>query len=137
MKDNEIKNLIEKVTINYYKSVNNNDLITPRHTKFICEAWNGKISHIFTYQCNLKYTKINKNVLLACLLSDASSYNDCVVGDEEDNIQEFANMFGYDNIEELLKTYKECKKTNEFLNKIYTEEEQHKLYNYFEEKGII
>ncbi|MBQ4031878.1 MAG: hypothetical protein II625_09010 [Bacilli bacterium] len=132
-----INKLLYETKFNYSESESKEDLFTNSHVKYNCEIANKNGSYLFTYQCNPKYVKIRKENVLACVLSDARCYQDCIIGSEDDNIQEFANMFGYDNIKECLKAYKGCKKASEKLSKMYTQEEQEVLYDYFVEKGEI
>ena len=132
-----INKLLYETKFNYSRSESNIDLFTPQHVKYNCELVNKNGEYLFTYQCNPKFVKITKESVLACVLSDARCYQDCIIGSDEDNVQEFANMFGCDNIKECLKAYKGCKEASEKLNKMYTQEEQDVLYDYFVEKGEI
>ncbi len=132
-----INKLLYETKFNYSESESREDLFTPQHVKYNCALSNKNGEYLFTYQCNPNYVKITKESVLACVLSDARCYQDCVIGSEDDTIQEFANMFGYDSIKECLKAYKGCKDASEKLNKMYTQEEQEELYEYFVEKGEI
>lgn len=132
-----IKDLLRKTKVHFFESENRNDLFTKEHVKYNCEIVNANGSYLFTYQCNPKYVKPTKEGLIGCVLSDARCYQDCLIGEEEDNIQEFATMFGYDNVKELLKAFKGCKEAYTKINKMYSQEEQDLLYEYLSEKGVI
>lgn len=110
---------------------------TPQHTLFNCIIRDNKNNYYnFTYQCNTRYTQPSETSLLACLISDALCYKDCIVGDDDDNIEEFTHMFGYDNnIKELLKAYKGCKETYTNIKKMLTDEEIDTVRKYLEEVG--
>ena len=138
MEKEKVKEILESVKITMVESKDKNNLFTPAHTKFICEITNNKGSYLFTYQCNINYIRPNKNSLLACCLSDSNCYEDCLIGDKVENIQEFALMFGYENnVKELLKAFNGCKEAYNALNKMFTKEEKDLLYNYFVEIGEI
>lgn len=135
--EKEIKYLLLKTRVHFFESESKDGLFTSQHIKYNCELANEKGSYLFTYQCNPKYTKVTKDNLLSCVLSDARCYEDCLVGDDEDNINEFYNLFGYGNIKDCLKAFKGCKNAYKSLNKMYTKEEQDLLYEYYFEKGLI
>lgn len=132
-----VKDLLRKTKVHFQKSESKEDLFTKEHVKYNCEIANEKGSYLFTYQCNPNYVKPARNGLIGCVLADARCYQDCLVGDEEENMQEFAAMFGYENIKELFKAFKACKEAYTKINKMYTQEEQDLLYEYLSEKGEI
>ena len=132
-----IKDLLEKTKVHFFESKSKEGLFTSQHVKYNCEISNEKGSYLFTYQCNPKYTKPTRDNLLSCVLSDARCYEECLVGSENDNINEFSSLFGYDNIKDCLKAFKGCEKAYESLNKMYTKEEQEMLYEYYFERGLI
>ena len=138
-KENEkIKNIIDKINVTFKESNDKSELFTREHRKYICEIANDKGGYLFTYQCNPNYTRPTKDRLIACVLSDARCYQDCLIGSEEDNLQEFANMFGYDNdLKELMRAFKGCKEASNKIDKMLTRQEQEDLYNYYCEKGEI
>lgn len=133
----ELKNIIDKINVTFKESNDKSDLITPQHRKYICEIANDKGGYLFTYQCNPNYTRPTKDGLIACVLNDARCYQDCLIGEKEDNMQEFANMFGYDDLKTLIKTFKGCKEASDKIGKMLTRQEQEDLYNYYCEKGEI
>ena len=135
--EKEIKELLVKTKVHFFESESKEDLFTKEHVKYNCELANEKGSYLFTYQCNPKYTKVTRDNLLSCVLSDARCYEECLVGDEEDNMQEFATLFGYEDIKELFKAFNGCKNAYKNINKMYTKEEQDLLYEYYFEKGLI
>lgn len=59
----------------------------------------------FEYQCNPKYGKPNLNDCMWCIVSDAKCYEDC-----DDDIQEFADMLGYEKVKETLSAFNGCKR---------------------------
>lgn len=133
-KETKLYKILNRITINW-QYVGQGDF-TPGHSLFnCCIKDNNNNNYIFTYQCNTKYTKPNETSLLSCLVSDAFCFNDCVIGNDEDNIQEFGEMFGYENIKELLKAYKGCKEAYFAIKKIFTDNELDILREYFEEVG--
>lgn len=129
---------IKDIKTSYKKALVQEGLFTPNHTKFVCQLSYKNNVYVFDYQCNIKYNKPNKNELLGCLVNDYKAFESCKVSDNDDeNIEEFGYMFGYESIKELLKAYRGCKKTYEALNNIFTSEEIDNLYSYCEEKGTI
>lgn len=110
---------------------------SPQHTLFNCIIKDNKNNYYnFTYQCNTRYIQPTETSLLACLINDVFCYSDCIVGDDDDNIEEFSKIFGYDgNIKELLKAYKECKKTYYNIKKMLSDEEIETIREYLEEVG--
>ena len=135
--NNNVEKLLYELGCNYVKSIDTTDLFTPSHTKFNCELVNKKGAYKFDYQCNTNYTKPSKERLLACVISDSQCYESCIVGEDIDNLEEFRLMFDYENVKELIKAYKGCKKAYEKIHKMFTNEEIEELYNYFVEKGEI
>lgn len=133
------EHILEQVKETYTATLDKEDLFTPQHTKFLCNLLTKYGSYSFTYQCNLQYHKgIKKTDLLSCLFSDASCYSSCVVGEDDDNIKEFSDMFGYnDNIKELLRAYRGCKNAYNALNNMFTKQEQEILQQYFEDEGLL
>ena len=110
---------------------------TPNHTKFTCTLYDNKGNRYnFDYQCNLQYTRPTEEDILWCVITDSECYASCIVGDDDDNIQEFANMFGYDNIKDLLRAYKGCKNAYNSIRKMLNDEEIEILREYFEELGF-
>lgn len=137
-KEVQIEYLLDNIKATYERTNDKSDLFTPQHIKYACSISNEKGVYSFTYQCNPNYTKPTKKSLIACVLSDARSYQDSVIGSEEDNLQEFANMFGYDNdFKALMRAFKGCKEASEKISKMLSQEEQELLYNYFIEEGEI
>lgn len=141
MKNNKerLEKLLNEINILWVKSISKKDLLTPYHTKFNCNMEYNGICYDFTYQCNLQYTKPTKEDIIACVLSDARCYASCKVNDDDDeNMQEFANEFGYENnLKELLKAYKGCKKAYNIITLTFTEEEKNMLEEYFQEEGLL
>lgn len=131
-----VNDLLRKTKVHFIESESKEDLFTKEHVKYNCEIANANGSYLFTYQCNPKYAKVTKDNLLSCVLSDARCYEECLVGDD-DNINEFFNLFGYENIKDCLKAFKGCKNAYKNINKMYTKEEQDLLYEYYFEKGLI
>lgn len=129
---------IKDIKTSYKKALVQEGLFTPSHTKFVCQvSYKGK-AYVFDYQCNVKYNKPNKDDLLGAIINDYKAFESSKINDnDDDNIEEFSYMFGYDSIKECLKAYRGCKKTYEELNKMFTSEEIDKLYEYCEEKGTI
>ena len=138
-KEAHIKYLLDNTKETYERTNDKSELITPQHAKYACSISNEKGIYSFTYQCNPNYTRPTKEGLLACCLSDARCYEESITGKgEEENIQEFAYLFGYDNdIKGLLKAYKGCKEAYININKMFNKEEAEDLYEYFYEKGEI
>ena len=134
-KETKLFKVLDKLSINW-KSAGEGDF-TPQHTLFNCIIKDNKNNYYnFTYQCNTRYTQPTETSLLSCLISDAFCYSDCAIGDDDDNIQEFANMFGYsDNIKQLLKAYKGCKETYYNIKKMLSDEEIETIREYLEEVG--
>ena len=137
-KETQVKYLLDNIKETYERTNDKSELFTPQHIKYVCSISNEKGNYLFTYQCNPQYVKPTKDRLIACVLSDARCYQDCLIGGEEDNLQEFADMFGYDNdFKTLMKAFKGCKEASNKIDKMLTREEQGFLYDYYMEKGEI
>lgn len=138
-KEQKVNKILYYVNISCVESKSKKDLLTPNHTKFDCIISYKDKEYNFNYQCNLNYSKPTKENLIACLFSDAGCYESCKINDDDiENMQEFSNMFGYENnLKELFKVYNGCKETYNALRKMFTEEEKELLLEYFEEEGLL
>lgn len=134
-KETKLYKALNKINVKYQEV--GRGTFTPEHTLFSCVLYDNKGNNYnFSYQCNLKYTRPTEEIILSCVISDANCYYDCLVGAEEDNLQEFANMFGYENnIKELLKAFKGCKEAYNNINKMLNDEELETIREYLEEVG--
>lgn len=134
-KRTEVYKLLQKLNIKW-QHIGKGDF-SPCHDKFSCILYNNKgEEYSFTYQCNLSYTKPTEHSLLSCVISDALGFRDCLIGDDEDNLQEFFAMFGYnENIKEGFKAYKGCKEAYHKLKKMLNDDEIYLLHEYMEEVG--
>lgn len=137
-KKEKLEKILNGINILWVKSNSKKDLFTPDHTKFNCNMEYNGICYDFTYQCNLEYTKPNKNDLIACVISDAMCYEDCKINDDDlENLENFRLLFGYENIKDLINVYRGCKNAYNHINKMFTKEEKDMLMKYFEEKGLL
>ena len=138
-KKEKLEKILNEINILWVKSNSKKDLFTPYHTKFNCNMIYNDICYDFSYQCNLECTKPSKNDLIACVLNDANCYESCKINDNDiENVQEFANEFGYENnLKELLKAYKGCKKAYNIIKLMFTEEEKNMLEEYLQEEGLL
>lgn len=135
-KETKLFKILNKLCINWQYAGQGD--FTPQHTLFNCIIKDDKNNYYnFTYQCNTRYIKPSETSLLAYLINDGLCYKDCIVSDDDDdNVQEFAYMFGYDNnIKELLKAYKGCKETYTNIKKMLTDEDINTVREYLEEVG--
>ena len=137
MKNNNIEKLIDKIKYNVKESSNQNNNFTEYHTRFDCTLNYNNVTYNFDFQCNTDYTKPTKEVVLGSVLSDSRCYLDSKVNDDIDNLEMFKDLFGYENIKELLKAYEGCKNAYNHINKMFTKEEQEQLFDYLEKKGLI
>lgn len=138
MKNNNIEKLIDKIEYNVKESSNQNNNFTIYHTRFDCTLNYNNVTYNFDFQCNTDYTEPTKEVVLGCVLSDSRCYEECKVNDDDiDNLEVFNDLFCYENIKELLQAYDGCKNAYNHISKMFTKEEQEKLYDYLEEKGLI
>lgn len=138
MKNNNIEKILYKIKYNVKESSNQNNNFTEYHTRFNCTLNYNNITYNFDFQCNTDYTKPTKEVVLSSVLLDSRCYLDSKVYDDDmDNLEVFNDLFGYENIKELLKAYYGCKNAYNHINKMFTKEEQENLYNYLEKKGLI
>lgn len=138
MKNNNIEKLIDKIKYNVNESSNQNNNFTEYHTRFDCTLNYNNVTYNFDFQCNTDYTEPTKEVVLGSVLLDSRSYLDSKVNDSDiDNLEVFNDVFGYMDIKELLKAYKGCKNAYNHISKMFTKEEQEKLYDYLEEKGLV
>ena len=134
-KETKLFKVLDKLNIDWKQSGQGD--FTPQHTLFNCIIRDNKNNYYnFTYQCNTRYTQPTETSLLSCLISDAFCYSDCVVGDDDDNIEEFSIMFGYDdNVKQLLKAYRGCKEAYYNIKKMLSDEEIETIREYLEEVG--
>lgn len=138
MKNNNIEKLIDKIKYNVNESSNQNNKFTEYHTRFDCTLNYNNVTYNFDFQCNTENTEPTKEVVLGCVLSDSRCYEECKVNDRDiDNLEVFNDVFGYESIKELLQAYDGCKNAYNHINKMFTKEEQEKLYDYLEEKGLV
>ena len=134
-KETKLYKILNRLSI-IWQRVGQGDF-TPNHTKFVCTLYDNKgNSYNFDYQCNLEYTRPTEEDILWCVITDSECYASCMVGDDDDNMQEFADMFGYDNIKNLIRAYKGCKNAYNSIRKILNDEEIETLREYFEELGF-
>lgn len=135
---NNIEKILYKIKYNVKESSNQNNNFTEYHTRFNCTLTYNNVTYNFDFQCNTDYTKPTKEVVLSSVLLDSRCYLDSKVNDDDiDNLEVFKDLFGYENIKELLKAYEGCKNAYNHISKMFTKEEQENLYNYLEEKGLI
>lgn len=133
-KENALYRALSKIHIKF-QYLGQGDF-TPQHSKFSCVLYDNKGNdYCFSYQCNLNYTKPTEENILACVISDSNCYSDCIVGNDDDNLQEFFNMFGYEKIKEGLKAFKGCKKAYESIKKMLNNEEMEIIMEYLESIG--
>lgn len=138
MKNNNIEKLINKIEYNVKESSNQNNNFTKYHTRFDCSLSYNNVTYNFDFQCNIENTKPTKEVVLGCVLLDSRSYLDSKVSDNDiDNLKEFNDLFGYEDIKDLLKAYYGCKNAYNHISKMFTQEEQEQLFDYLEEKGLV
>lgn len=111
------------------ESLNQSNTFTPYHKRYDVEIFmfentksdfdkiekfkSGDYKSInFEYQCNPKYNKPTLKDCLYAIVSDAQSYECC-----DDDIQFFADSFGYTNIKECISAFNGCKKAyNDIIN---------------------
>ena len=135
---NNIEKILYKIKYNAKESSNQNNKFTEYHTRFDCTLNYNNVTYNFDFQCNTDYAKPTKEVVLGCVLSDSRCYINSKVSDNDiDNLAEFNDLFGYMNIKDLCEAYKGCKNAYNHINKMFTKEEQEKLYNYLEKKGLV
>ena len=133
-RENALYHALNKINVKY-QYLGQGDF-TSQHSKFSCVLYDNKNNdYNFIYQCNLNYTKPTDESILSCVISDAFCYRDCMVGDDDDNIQEFFNIFGYEKIKECLTAFKGCKKAYESIKKMLNDEEIEIIREYLEEIG--
>ena len=136
--ENNIEKILYKIKYNVKESSNQNNNFTVCHTRFDCTLNYNNVTYNFDFQCNTDYTKPTKEVILSSVLLDSRCYLDTKVNDNDiDNLEMFKDVFGYENIKELIQAYEGCKNAYNHITKMFTKEEQENLYNYLEEKGLI
>lgn len=135
---NNIEKILYKIKYNVKESSNQYNNFTEYHTRFNCTLTYNNVTYNFDFQCNTDYTKPTKEVVLGSVLLDSRCYLDSKVYDDDiDNLEIFKDLFGYENIKELLKAYYDCKNAYNHISKMFTKEEQEKLYDYLERKGLV
>ena len=102
-----MKTLIDVIGYDYERSLNQSNTFTKEHVRYnIIITRNDTMQKMsFEYQCNPKYNRINKDDLLYSIISDAMAYEY-----SDDDIDTFANEYGYESVKECLKAFNACKK---------------------------
>ena len=122
--------MLEKIKFSYIKSIKQDELFTPYHTKFYYTIKYNEKYLSFPYQCNTSYTMPNLKDCLNCLLLDASCW------DDYKNLEDFANEFGYDLYEDykrVNKIFLACKAASKGLHRVFTDAEIEQLYTELED----
>lgn len=108
------RNILDILDFNCKKSLNQSSTVTRNHVRYdvtIRRIDDGRKLR-FEYQCNPKYKEPNLNDCMFCFISDARCYEDC-----NDDIQEFADMLGYEKVKETLLAFNACKQAyNDLLD---------------------
>ena len=116
-----MKNFIDDIEFYYQKSENQNNLFSPKHTKFDCMIKYRNQEYSFDYQCNLKFSMPNKKDCLNALLTDAHAYNSSF------DVDDFLKNYNYDDSLDSVRKgeaiYKTCEKTSQAIHTLFTEEE--------------
>lgn len=101
----------------FHEDEEQDNLLSPYHTKYEIEmSYNNKVRH-FSYQCNTDFTKPNKKDCLYCLLSDMSMYESCR------DIDDFWKIGGFDKVSECLNAYESCWQESAKLHELFNDDE--------------
>ena len=127
--DNNLKNIIDKISFNYEESENQENLFTSSHVKYDVSITYKERTFTTTYQTA---QEVKKEAVIWCIFSDMSAY------DSTEDIDTFAEEFGYNNgkFSEVLSAYNGCKDTSNILHKIFTNEEIEEIQKELEERGF-
>lgn len=129
----EVKEILDKVKFTYRKSDNQTShMFSDGHVKYNCKiSYNGK-SFQTTYQCNPKYSDMDKIKFnfVYCVLLDKETYDDS--RDEEDFADSLA-MDYYEDYKEVKRIYKACQRASCKLNEMFSQEELEILDEFFRE----
>lgn len=112
--------------ITYQESLNQNELFTKNHKRFDVKIEYKNKMFYCDYQCNPNYKTPNEKDILQCVLMDASSY-ECT-----QDIDTFANEFGYDSISECLRAFEGCQNAYNYINDTIGIDKIEELINYIE-----
>lgn len=127
--DNNVKNIIDKISFNYKESENQDNLFTSSHIKYNVSITYKERTFTTTYQT---VQDVKKDDAICCIFSDMAAY------DSTRDISDFANEFGYNNekVIKVLSVYNACKDTSYILHKIFTNEEIEEINKELEERGF-
>ena len=108
--------MLNKIKFNYKVANSQDNLFTPRHTKFKCKIKYMGLQYTFNYQCNTSAMYPNLRDCLECVIGDMMAY------DNAQDVIDFCNEFGYEDIKGV-KIYKACKKVSKALHRLFTDAE--------------
>ena len=106
--------IIDVCSYDFKKSMNQSNTFTRQHVRYDVTIIRNDTHQAlqFEYQCNPRVCKIKKDDLFYCVTMDAYAYE--LSGDD---IQYFADMYGYEKIKPCLEAFNACK---EMYNKLIT-----------------
>lgn len=107
-------NILDICTFNARKAIDQSNTFTRWHVRYniTIRRKDDDRTLRFEYQCNPQYAKPTLKGCLASYVHDAQAYEY-----SNDDIQEFADEFGYTKIEETIETFNACKRAyNELLD---------------------
>lgn len=122
-----MKNILNKIKVNYRESKNQDNKFTPYHTRFdVVVEYKGK-KYKTDYQCNTSCNNDMEKDIVYCLLRDAEAFEYC------QDIDDFQKEFGYDKVSDCIKAFEGCKKTYEEFQTMFDDEELEELKTIFED----
>lgn len=101
-----IKDIYEAISFSFEKSLDQSKTFTKSHVRYDIYFTRpySKTTIKTVYQCNPKFTKITKDDVFYCLLSDAECYANCC-----DDLDYFAESLGIEKVTEAIKSFNVCK----------------------------
>ena len=117
--------MLNKIKFNYKVADSQDNLFTPRHTKFKCKIKYEGLQYTFDYQCNTSSMYPNLRDCIECIIGDMMAYDGAV------DVIDFCNEFGYEDINGV-KVYKACKKVSKALHRLFTDAELEAIMNEIE-----
>lgn len=112
--------------VTYQESLNQEGLLTKEHKKFDVKIEYKNEAFYCTYQCNPNYNAPSKEDVLHCVLMDANAF------DYSQNIDDFAQEYGYKKISECVEAFEACKGAYNYFNNTIGADKIGELIDYIE-----
>ena len=114
--DNNLKNIIDKISFNYEESENQENLFTSNHIKYDVSITYKERTFTTTYQTA---QEVKKDDVIWCIFSDMAAY------DSTQDLETFASAYYTNDTRaiEIIIAFRGCRDASNILHKIFTNEE--------------